>query len=231
VAYRRQVNQIIYPNNNYMKKQEENKFTMYLAVRDALAEYESLWNGIPGFVNAQGQFMNVIAGLEDAEQRRLKVTTGVTLDKGAFREVLTVVADEIMGKVRAYANSVSNHTLGERVGMSRSELQGLRDTSLVEYCQSVHGEITAVASAVVAFGVAGSDLVLFQDAIDDFSASVSAPRLALGERVDAGIELVELFETGDGILKGQLDLLMKGMRRASSHFYNRYKSARKIVDV
>jgi hypothetical protein len=214
-----------------MNKKQENKFTMYLAVRDALAEFQGAWNGMAGFVNAHSGFVGVISSIEETEQRIQKVYRGITLDKEALCVAMVDVAEVVMGGVLAYANSIGNHTLAERMSVTRWELIEMRDTTQVEHCQMVYQESMAVAASIGDFGVDGVMLAQFLGAIEAYAANVASPRIAIGVKSEAVIELESLFASGDFILKKQLDLLMKGMRLTAVGFYRRYKSSRVIVDV
>lgn len=214
-----------------MTDRQENKFSMYLATQSVCDTHNSVWAGTPAFVTAKAAFDDVIDGISKARQKQEKETKGVTEDKGQAKEAAIVKAVSVAAATFAYASVTNNNTLKQLVNYSPTELRQSRDTILSDRLRVILNAANDHAAALVDYGIQSTDLTELDTLVTAYEDILGAPRTAIGERSTARQELEALFDTGDGILKEQLDKLMEIYRPTALAFYNQYKSARVIIDL
>lgn len=209
---------------------QENKFSMYFAVQKVCTDNNSVWSGLPAFVNAFGEFEGVIQSIQSNRLVQEQDTKGVTQDKGSAGGVLIEQALKVSTAVHAYATDVNNNTLREKINYTLSDLKKARDTILIDKCQLIHDEANNVVANLGDYGITVAELADLQGKIDDYEAIVAGPRNAITDRSTATAELENLFKSGDDVLDNKLDKLMTQFKQTDPGFFTQYFNSRKIVD-
>ena len=214
-----------------MNGKQENKLSMYYAVQKVCSANNGVWNGLPAFVTAFGDYMTNIGKIEEALEVQETKIKGVTVNKEALQEAMVSKALEMAHAVFAYADDKDDFTLKEKVDFSRSDLKKGRDSFVMQRCQVIHSEASAIIGSLIDYGIGAADLTELQNRIDACNASLSTPRTAITNRKGAGDELDKLFSSTNRILKSKLDKLMEKFKISNSDFYRSYFNARKIVNA
>jgi hypothetical protein len=204
---------------------------MYLGTQGVCDNHNAVWSGTPAVVSAKTMFDDTIDLISKVRQTQEKETKGVTEDKGQAKEAAIVKAVSVSAATFAYASVTNNNTLKEQVNYSPTELRRSRDTILADRLRVILNAANDNAAALVDYGVQAADLTDLDTLVTAYENILEAPRTAIGERSSARIQLEELFDTADSILKDQLDKLMEIFKSTAPDFYNQYKSARVIVDL
>ena len=191
-----------------MTDSQDNKRSMYIAVQRVCNSNNSIWSGLPAFVNAFGDFETTVANIDAQRQVQEGKTTGITENKQKEEDEMIQITLEIGSAVYAYASINGNNELREKVNYSPSYLRGSRDNILKDICQVIHDEANKVITNLADYGKTSTDITQLQKEIDDYAAILAKPRTAIGTRATATSHLVELFDQGDDILKSRLDKLM-----------------------
>ena len=213
-----------------MNDNQENKVSMYLAVKTVVDSYGAVWAGVAAFVNGYGLFITILNRILGEVDVQETATTGVRTDKLAAQDVMIEQALVISGAVYAYASDVENNTLMASVSFTLSELKYVRDTISAERARVIHTQATTVVGLLVDYGVDTAMLDEFDTSIDSFLALIPAPRVAITVKKGATSNLVEDVKLADKQLKDKLDKLMPQFKTVSPDFYGQYFDARIIVN-
>lgn len=214
-----------------MKKTLENRISMFYAVRDACATHTATWTPLVPYANAHTSFLGRLKLIEDNIEVQEKQLGGIAKNKGELRASMVDQALVVAQATFALATDTGDTVLRGKVDYSRSDLTEGRDTVVGQRCQGVHTEASAVAAALVAYGVLAADLIALQTAIDAYVAEVSAPRTAITIRKGATEAITELVREGMAILNDRMDKLMPEFETAAPNFFQEYFDARIIVDL
>ena len=212
-----------------MTDSQENKLSMYLAVRGICNGHNGTWNGLPAFVDAFTAFENTIHHIHEARAVQEGKITGVTADKQQEKADMIAHTIRIAKAVYAHANTTGNATLRDRVDYSPSMLKKTRDTELRDICQIIHDTANGHIGNLGDYGVDAAMLAGLQGEINDFEALLSGPREAIVTRAEATARLAEWFKQGDSILKERMDPLTELFKHEGA-FYSLYHKARIIVN-
>ena len=111
-----------------MTTKQENKLSMYLAVRTVCDRNNSIWQTLPAFVDASADFGTRIINIQTLAQKQAVDSTGLTLDKDQLRKAMALAAVELAKATNAYAKKIGNHDLDAKTTVSVSTYMQGRDT-------------------------------------------------------------------------------------------------------
>lgn len=214
-----------------MKNVQENKLSMYYAVQKVCSTGSPIWTGLPGFVTAFNGFELNIGKIKDAIEVQETKIKGVAEKKEQLEDKMIDKALEVAHAVFAYATDQEDLTLRGKMNFTRSEFKRTRDSIIIEKCRLIHDEANAVISSLASYGIISATLTDLTTRINNFVGYVAAPRTSITQRKGATMELVELFNECDLILKSKLDKLMEQFKTTQPKFYKHYFNARIIIDL
>ena len=214
-----------------MTDKQENKRSMYLAVKETVDNFNTAWAGLPAFVTAYGLYTTRLTELNDVRLQQEKATEGVTKDKAEAKEDAIAKAIVVSSAVSAFASVTENETLRGIVDYSQTDMDRSRDTLLIDILRVIYNAANDNAAALVDYGIAATDFGEFEGLIDTYESVVQSPRTAIGEGAAATEYLVEVIAAIDNILKNQMDKLVEVLKNAEGEFYAKYEKARIIVDL
>lgn len=214
-----------------MDNRNEARMNMYDAVINYCNANVPIVATIPAFQTALTAFTSKFSSIAATAQLEMQVISGVTLDKADLKKKLSQQAADIAAAVFAYASSVSDNKLREKVRYPYSKLVVMKDELLTPACQNIHDSANANIAALAPYGISAATLTSFQNAINNYTDSVPAPRNAASQRSAYAASLKTLFKEADSILKNQMDKIALQFKAANMLFYNTYKNNRIIVDA
>lgn len=214
-----------------MNQYQENRLSMFYAVKSTLEDHNAVWSGIPAIVTAKADFDLQVKGLEDALEIQVRDIRGHAVDKSNAEEAMIAETLDVAGKVMAYAVANSNEALAEAMNISPSELRRYRDSIVAQRCQDVHDAANGVLASLAGYGVDAAKLLAFQALIDAYLAANTAPRLAITARKNATAAIERLVDETLDLLHRRMDPLMQGYAITNASFYRLYTDARVIVDL
>ena len=214
-----------------MKSREENKYSMYLAVKKVLITNTAIWSGILGFASVVALFFAKLLLLKATDNKRTKKTKGITTDKKNKKVQLIDAIMAVAGAIKSFANDINDQDLFQTVNFTRSELETMNDSVLEEKGTLVFEVATLHAADIVPKGIDAAALVNFNTLIVEYGNLVQAPRNAISNKKTAGAALINLFLNIDDLLHNNLDQLMQQFKITQPEFYGDYFNNRKIVDL
>jgi len=214
-----------------MKDIQENKLSMYLAVKLVCEKYNTTWAALPAFSDAFTEFRNKLKDLQKVVKKQTTNITGVAKDKVQEKEEMILKALQVTSAIYAFAKTTGNDELASQVKFSPSQLRFTRDALLLEFCHHILDMANENAAEIVPYGIAAADITELESEINDFELIIAKTRETLGTRVDATKDITVRMKDIDGILKNRLDQLMLKYKITNSTFYAKYKNARMIIDL
>lgn len=196
-----------------------------------MEDNKSDWQPISGFVSAVDDLDGFI---EDVEATRLVQEgdiTGVTKNKGEVEASLVKKAINISGAIQAYAIDQDNVQLRQRVTVTKSDLEKLRDTILRDQCLIILKEAQKIGASLNDYGVSAGEVSDFETVIEDFRAILAKPRVAITNRKTATEDLAKHLASCTSVYKDRIDKLMLNFEDSHTHFFENYRNARAIADV
>ena len=213
-----------------MTTNQENKLNMYLAVRNFIIPNDAVVKAIPNFSACYSTLQNTITEIQSIGEAQKDVKTGFAKDKNRLKEVLITIAADNSRKLAAVAKFTKNETLMDKVRFPISELRRMTDVALKDYTEIIYAKVDANLDRLAEYEITSDTQKVFMDAIANYNASLSTPRLGIAEKSQATKKLAVLFDCADAALK-EMDFAVSTILLKNPDFINGYKTVRKLVDA
>ncbi len=213
-----------------MNTNQENKFSMWMVLRDFLLQNTAITDKLPGFALWSGKLADSIDKLHKTTAIQIAQVKGVTERKNKLEEDLMLKLLELAGKARAYSVMNGNWVLEGKFKVSRRQLRNLPDTLLIAKAQSLISTAREVQSDAAEYGLTPELLDQAQGLTEAYTQAVPEPRAGIDERKRQTLAIANVFMEGDEVVK-VLDVLVRIVEYTDPPFYSGYRSVRKIINT
>ncbi len=213
-----------------MNDRQENKFEMFLVVRNVLTGHTTAWQGLPAFVTAEAEFRDLVTQLETYTQQQDEAIAGNVQAKAEARQALADTAFQVAAATRAYGLVNGDPQLAARVDFSRTSFLYGRDSDALLHARTVRDAADENLANLADYGVTAELYGQLEDHIDAYAAVLEAPRGGIVERAVATRQIADTIAAIDAVLKERLDNLVPILAPANPAFAEAYRSARVIID-
>lgn len=132
----------------------------------------------------------------------------------------------------AYATSINDFDLKEKVTFTLSDLDKLKKTEVTNICQVIHDEANTHIAAAGTYGYVAADVTGLQTAIDLYHTDWQNPRQALIARNNAKATINEIVrEVITVLFKNQMDKMVNTLKGTNPTFVEQYYLSREIIDL
>lgn len=211
-----------------MNSKQEIKLTMYLSANGFMVSHLEETKDLPDFTKNLDEFGRTISDIQSVAEVQKTDKKGLTVQKRVFREKLRSDALDASFKLNAFARFTGNIPLQSEVSMTKSKLNRATDTGLRDYARIIYDRAQASLNELAPYGITSSTQEQFLNAIENYNASISGPRLGITEKTQATDLLTAYFEKAD-LLLDNLDAAIGIIRLSNPQFVNGYESARRLV--
>ena len=205
-----------------MKKTLSAKLNSYLALQSLLVASKTLVASVPALQEAIDALVDFI--LEINLNAKIQASPSGAAD--AKRDALKTLGDvayEVAGGVLAFADKSGDLTLAARVRFPRSGVTAGSGNAVVARVQDIFDAATDNLNSLGDHGVTS-------DKLKAYDTVRVLPRNAIGAAAAATKALERLFPQVDKLLENQTDRLVWQFRASTPDFYDKYQTARSIVD-
>jgi len=223
-----------------MNNEFANRQNMHLAVVALLDDptHQPVWKDQSPVVfttraAALAPMVSALTSLLAAQQAAI---TGYASDKEREEQELETAAHEISAALADWFEDQGREADADKVSLSRSGWQGLRDVALIARAQLLHQSLTAAlaedAAGLADYGLTPADAALLAKETADFGAIVANPAAAISGRRALTTALRPKFrEVAD--LLAKMDRLVLRFRKtdAGTRFADTWQATRIIRDL
>jgi hypothetical protein len=213
-----------------MTQTQDDITTMFETTLQVLEQNSAAWNGRPAFADAVTRAREGTTAIRGTTGKQQTPTTGVAEDKEAARTDLEDKMVVLAGLLSAYAAKSGDHDLGARVEMTRSSVDRLSESDLVQTATRVADTATANLSALESYGVKSTQVTELTEARTKFESIKGSPREAIVGRKVATMSLPTTIAAVRSIFRNEIDKMMQSFRTGNRDFYNAYITARIVVN-
>jgi hypothetical protein len=214
-----------------MTGNQANKHTMYAATVKLLKDSAAKTAVIPAFAGSLAKMESILTQIGDKDKERMGKTTGKHAVMDEAEDALMTATIIVASALSAFARSVGNTQLKERVHISETYLRHARSNEQINIAKITYDLAKANEQGLAAFGVDSTMLDDLMSRVSSFEAAVKQWSSGVAERVGARTAVGELFVQADEVLKEDLDPIMQVFRVKDPEFYNDYRAARVIKDI
>jgi hypothetical protein len=210
-----------------MTSKQRRRLRMYLAIKKYLTDNEALTKDIPHYADSFKLFLGIIDNIEDASEKQLLNRRGIAKRKKALQDDLVALTCDYSRKLKYYGQMTSDVELEEEVKLSKSDIEDMRDNSLLAYCESVFSRAESIDADLSKYLITPETGKVLRRALDQFGEYIDNPRLGIVDRAVATTKLELLFREGNSKLR-DIDTLLKIIAARETSFFSQYISVRKV---
>lgn len=213
-----------------MQATQTNKLRAYQAVNAVLETNETIWESLPAFATAAGEFAAILPEIQTLAQMQAS-REGASTEKSYALAALGHAAFEVGAAVHAYAVTTQDFALEGRVDFSRSTIVYGREATVLARVRDIHAAASEHLADLADYGVTAAKLTAFKKKADAFEAALAKPRQQIANGSAATRNLQGQFAEADVILSKRLDKLVVQFKDSAPAFFTAYQTARSIVDI
>jgi len=211
-------------NSLTMNLRQRIKLSMYLVIKDFLANFPSITAAIPNFTGFFTAFIASIVQIQSAIEQQMLDKQGSTGYKASVRKTLAIQAVDVASKVYAWAKFNNNMLLMSEVKATSAKLSKLADVDFRTAVQTIYDLAQANIAALAPHGLSTASQTSFLNAINLFASNQTKPRLTIADHKQITKQLASLFDATDAILLN-MKILVNTQRVSQTSFYNGFYGA------
>lgn len=213
-----------------MTDRQSNYLDMFLVVRTFRNGNAAVIDAVPARAAAFGLHSTNITAINAIASAQSGNISGVAADKAALRNALDTLAFEHFTAALAWARTQSNNTLAAEFDYTQSDIEKVKDDSIIPFCQHRYQIINDNSAALADYGILPATLTAWETAMTAYEPLVPGPRSARVSKKVLTAQLKTLFKQTNDHLRDIIDPLMLALRSSQPALYLGYQSSRIIID-
>lgn len=214
-----------------MKKLQERKYNMYLALKEFFATWAAILNRLPHFTEFYAIFLDELKMIEELSEQQLfdKRGHGVNIKRKELKLELIKLATQNADKLYAYALFIKDQVLQTELHYSRSTMKQSPDATVLKWSKGIYDRANLHLSEIAAYGITDATLLDFKNLISDFEILIPSQRINSTKKKLTTVKLAEHIANTEAALE-HIDALVKILTPAEPTLCTTYEMRRKIVN-
>jgi len=183
---------------------------------------------LPEFDQNLAELKSTLEEIKLAAAKQKTGLTGIAADKKQLRTRLSNLGSDTARKLTSYATLKNQLTLLGTINFTNSDFNRFSDLELRDHCQIVYDTAQVIIGELGSYFINDETQSNLQAAINDFSSSMSAPRLGTTTKSQLTQQLVVLFKRAE-VAETRMDASVELIRTSNPDFYNGYQAAGKVI--
>jgi hypothetical protein len=213
-----------------MTDRQSNSLDMFLVVRTFHTNNALVIDTVPARAAAFGLHSTRVTAINALVSTQSGNDSGITADKAALRNTLDTLSFDHMTAALAWARIQSNQTLAAEFDYTQSDIQKVKDDTIIAFCQHRYQLINSNSVALADYGILPATLTAWQTAMTAYEPLITGPRVAKVSKKVITAQIKSLFKQTNDHLRNILDPLMLALRATQPQLYLGYQSSRIIID-
>ena len=213
-----------------MKNSQEDRLSMYLALKDFLIQNAGITKELPNFESNFGEFQNLITEIKSIAEKQKDDKSGLTKVKKELRDKLITLSLDNSLKLNAYAVDTNKTKLKSAVKTTRTKLSKAPDTALRDYAKLIYDKAQGNIDSLADYGINPATQTVFLEASNAYFTAIAGPRTGISERRQATLKLGELLDKAD-IVISRMDSSIGIIKLSQPDFVNGFNGSKKVVET
>lgn len=213
-----------------MNKNIQNKLAMYKVVRQLMQENQVAWSPIPAIEGAFDEFKTKLTELEDLAVKQSSNITGAAVSNSKLREKTIDQARVVAAALQVHATASKDDVLKAKVTLKWNSLTNIARENMLAKTEEMIQIAAELISELAPFGITPAHLEELSTNFEQLKTVSYQPRNEIIQRKQYTHAMSDVSKEINGILKSSIDPLMKIVKTMDATFYEKYRSARMIID-
>lgn len=201
---------------------------MFLAVKDYLAQHETIVSALPNYPAYLSAFQAAISTIKTYSEQQMFSKAALKSDKAKLKTELILIAADVSRKLHAYAKFAGNQLLINETRFTESDLRKSGDNVLNDETQGIYDRAQTNLPSLFGYGINEASQEKFRQAIYDFVCAIPKPRLGTAARKQETVRLGNAFTTASEALNN-IETLIEVIRSSEPGFFSGFKTVNKLI--
>jgi hypothetical protein len=214
-----------------MKTTLENKYKMYLAIKEFFATWIAVLNLLPHFTEFHTAFLSDLQEIQNLSEQQLfnRKGNGIGLKRKKLKLALIELASGTADKLYAYALFNKDQILQNEVHYTPSVIKQSSDATVLKWSNGIYERAELHLSEAASYGINDATLADLRKSIGDFEISMPTQRIsATNQKLNTTL-LEGTFTKVDQSLV-HIDALVKILSSTEPILFTTYELRRKILN-
>jgi len=214
-----------------MRTDYENKYNMYLTVKEFFAAWIAVLNLLPHFTEFHTAFLNNLQAIQNLSEHQMfdNKGNGLNKKKKELKLALITLAGQTADKLYAYALFIKDQILQNELQYSVSKLKLSSDSTVLKWSKGIYERSKLNFTEVTAYGINNATQSDFKKLIDDFEKSMPTQRINATDKKLNTAKLADHFDKVDQSLV-QIDALVRILTSTEPTICITYDLRRKVLN-
>jgi hypothetical protein len=154
-----------------MKTLFENKYNMYLSLKDFFLSRLAVFTLLPHFSEFHTLFVDSLARIQTLSEQWTKVKSSANIVKPVLRDHLILLMLDATKKFFAYAQYIKDDVLINQAIFVKTNTKRASNSKLVDYGNTIYNMAQESLEELNIYGITAASQLLLRKAIDDFNAA------------------------------------------------------------
>ena len=209
---------------------QENLFSTCQIVDSFLSSNVTLVAQIPAFERAHLKLGGLIKTIREKDSGRQSIKAGKTEIKWNKRNELVTALFQLASGLYTYADEHKKPEILHRVDQPESYYKRMRDNILLMEAQGLLELTKGIETELADHGITAEELASCTTAANDYEAAIKDAGTSEAEGSSATKTVYQLLGEAKELIENQLDRHVEKFRTKNAEFYDKYWSARRVID-
>jgi hypothetical protein len=212
-----------------MKKLLENKYNMYLSLKDFFLSRVAAFTSLSHFTDYYNLFLTSLEEIHQLSEELTALQSNTTNSKSALKKELEVLVVDSAKKIYAYANYLRNDALINQALYIKQNAGKASNTKLPEYGNTIYNLAQASLTELAPYLITTASQALLRKAIDDFNIANPSNKTTKNQLHTLRVQLEDQFKMA-GKAVNDIGILVDSIEHNNPALYAAYQSAIKIYN-
>lgn len=214
-----------------MTDKQENMFSMFTILNGYLESNAATIAEIPAFQRAHTKFAGLLKDIQDVDSGRQSIKSGKSEVKGNKKNELVAAIFQITSALFTYADEHDRPEILNRVDNAESYYKRMRDSNLILEARGLVELTKGIETELVDHGLTAEEIAAVINLANGFEAAIKDLGTSEAEGSNATKTVYQLIGEAKDVVDNQLDRHVEKFKAKNSDFYEKYWSARRVIDT
>lgn len=212
-----------------MKKLLENKYNMYLSLKDFFISRMAAFSLLSHFADYYNLFLTSLDMIRQLSEQLTALMSSTNNSKSALKKELEILVVDAAKKIYAYANYLKNDALMAQALFIKQNAGKASDTKLPEYGNTIYNLAQSSLTELAPYLVTAASQADLRKAIDDFNIANPSKKTIKNQSMTLRAQLADQFKIADKAIN-DITILVDSIEHNNPALYAAYQNAIKVYN-
>jgi hypothetical protein len=212
-----------------MKKLFENKYNMYLSLKNFFISQMAALSLLSHFTDYHNLFLSALDMIRQLSEQLTTLMSSTNDSKSTLKKELEVLVIDVAKKIYAYANYLGNDALMKQSQNIIRNAGSATDAKLPEYSNTIYNLAQASLTELAPYMVTAESQTELRKAIDDFNIANPSKKTTKNQLMTLRAQLADQFKIADKVID-DITILIDSVEHNNPTLYAAYHNAIKVYN-